>query len=231
MEEHIIVLKELQISVRRDKQIVMKTTTLFRLGAIAMLISVILVAIQDAQYFLGGQQSLDAVGLWVGIFADVVRVLGVFALFAWQAQRGGVLGVIGLVLLVCGSLAAVGFEAVGFGTAAGVFTQQQLTQVPAYAIGTFLLTAFLVSGEIIFGISIYLAHQFPKYAGVLLALVGVLHYLTGPVALTRPVYAILSVAVYAWLGWALYRGGSAVSLEPAPTTPEAALSFRPFNKT
>lgn len=175
-----------------------------------MLSSVILVAIQDAQYFLGGQQPLDTFGFEVGIAAGAFRVLGVFALFAWQAQRGGVLGVIGLVLLGCGSLTAVGYQAVGFGTAGGVLTQQQLAQVPAYAIGNFLLTAFLVPGEILFGISIHLARVFPKYAGILLAVVGVLHYLTGPVALTRPVYAILSVVVYAWLGRALLRGESEV---------------------
>jgi hypothetical protein len=61
-----------------------------------------------------------------------------------------------------------------------------------------------VAGLIAFGISIYRAQVFPKYAGVLLILVGLLQPLTGPLAFTRPIYAVCYFVAWAWLGWTLY---------------------------
>jgi hypothetical protein len=193
----------------------MKSTTLFMLGGIALLLSTLLVAIQDLQYFVSGAQ-LSTVALWVGILADALRVLGLVALFARQAQRGGMLGLIGYILLTWGVIAAVGFEAVQLGVAAGAVTNAQLAQVSSYDLGNTLLIAFLVAGEILFGVSIYLAGVYPKFAGALLALVGILHYLTGPVAFTRPIYALLSVVAYAWLGWLLITNRRAMAQEAAP---------------
>jgi hypothetical protein len=45
---------------------------------------------------------------------------------------------------------------------------------------------------------------FPKYAGALLVLLGLIQPLTGSLALTRPIYAICYFIAWAWLGWALY---------------------------
>src|SRR5215208_135824 len=181
----------------------MKTTPLFRLGGIAILLSAILVGIFDLSYFLSGEQSPSTFLLWIGIIIDTLRVLGLGALFARQAQRGGILGLIGYVLLVCGGLAGIGFWAVQFGVSAGVISDAQLAQVSSYALGSAILLWSPELGEVAFGISILRAQVFPKYTGTLLILVGVLHYLTGPLAFSLPIYVILSVVVYAWLGWLL----------------------------
>jgi hypothetical protein len=39
---------------------------------------------------------------------------------------------------------------------------------------------------------------------VLLVLTAVIQLLAGPLAFTRPIFAVLAVASWAWLGWALY---------------------------
>lgn len=194
----------------------MNPRTLFQLGGLALVVSALMFGLTDILYFLSGEQPQTTFGLWVGIVGSGFRVLGVFALFARQSQRGGIPGLIGMILLVWGSMTAVGFQAVLLGVSAGAFSNQQLAQVQSYAFASTLLTGFLVLGEIVLGASIYLAQVFPKYAGALLVLVGVLHFLTGPLAFTRPIYAICSVAAYIWLGWILLRDTRELARETVP---------------
>jgi hypothetical protein len=183
----------------------MKTTTLFQLGGIAVLLSAILTGIGRLIYFLSGQPALEPVPLiWRGIFAGALMVLGLGPLFARQAQQGGILGLVGYVFLVLATLYFVASDAVVLGVAAGVISAEQIAQVPSYALADSILLWIWVAGLIAFGISIYRAQVFPKYAGVLLVLVGLLQLLTGPLAFTRPIYAICYFIAWAWLGWALY---------------------------
>jgi len=182
-----------------------KTTTLFQLGGIAILLSAILAAMGNLMYFLSGQPDAPTTqGLWVAIFGDAFLVLGLGALFARQAQRGGVLGLAGYVLLMLASLYFVGSEAVSLGVAAGAISNEQAVQVPAYSLANSIFPWFWTAGLILFGISIYRAQVFPRYAGVLLILTALIQQLTGPLAFTRPIFAILAVTSWAWLGWVLY---------------------------
>ena len=183
----------------------MRTTTLFQLGGIAVLLSAILAAIGNLMYFLSGQPDAPTTqGLWTAIFGDVFLVLGLGALFARQAQRGGVLGLAGYVLLMLASLYFVGSEAVSMGVAAGAISNEQTAQVSAYSLANSIFPWFWTAGLIVFGISIYRAQVFPKYAGVLLILTALIQQLAGPLAFTRPIFAVMAVASWAWLGWELY---------------------------
>jgi hypothetical protein len=137
-------------------------------------------------------------------------ILGLGALFARQSQRAGILGLVGYVLLILGSLYFIGSEAVGLGVASGAISPEQTARVPAYALSESIFPWLWFAGLIVFGISIYRAQVFPKYSGALLVLVALVQQLTGPLAFTRPIFAILSVAAWAWLGWALLTDKSAV---------------------
>jgi len=183
----------------------MKTTSLFQLGGIAVLLSAILTGIGNLIYFLSGQPDQQTTLLiWRGIFAGALMVLGLGALFARQSQRSGILGLVGYVLLVLATIYFVASDAVGLGLSAGAISNEQIAQVPSYVLADSILPWFWVAGLIAFGISIYRAQVFPKYAGVLLILVGLLQPLTGPLAFTRPIYAVCYFVAWAWLGWALY---------------------------
>ena len=183
----------------------MKTTSLFQLGGIAVLLSAILTGIGNLIYFLSGQPELPtAQFLWRGIFAGALMVLGLGALFARQSQQGGILGLVGYVFLVLATIYFVASDAVGLALSAGAISNEQIAQVPSYALADSILPWFWVAGLIAFGISIYRAQAFPKYAGVLLILVGLLQPLTGPLAFTRPIYAACYFVAWAWLGWKLY---------------------------
>ena len=183
----------------------MKTTTLFQLGGIAVLLSAILTGIGRLIYFLSGQPDQPITpDLWRGIFAGALMVLGLGAVFARQSKRGGILGLVGYVFIILATIYFVASDAIGLGVAAGVISYEQLAQVPSYALADSILPWIWVAGLILFGISIYRGQVFPKYAGVLLLLVGLLQPLTGALAFTRPMYAICYFVAWAWLGWKLY---------------------------
>lgn len=187
----------------------MKTTTLFQIGGITVLAAAILYAIGNLMYFLSGQPDAPTTpGLWIAFFGDVLLILGLGALFARQSQRGGILGLVGYILLVVANMFFIGSYAVSLGVAAGVFSDEQIAQVPAYGVSSSIMSWLWFAGLIAFGISIYRAQVFPKYAGVLLVLVALLGQLTGPVGFTAPLFAISSVVVWAWLGWKLYSGAA-----------------------
>ncbi|HSL28197.1 MAG TPA: hypothetical protein VK900_03270 [Anaerolineales bacterium] len=183
----------------------MTTTSLFKLGGIAILFSAVVAAMGNLMYFLSGQPDAPTTpGLWLGIVGDFLLVLGLGALFARQAQRAGILGLVGYVFLVLALLHFVGSAAIGLGMAAGAISNEQIAQVPAYAVADSIFPWFWTAGLILLGISIYRAQVFPKFAGVLLVLLSLVQQLTGPLAFTRPIFAVIAVTSWAWLGWELY---------------------------
>lgn len=204
----------------------MKTTSLFQLGGIAVLLSAILTGIGMLVYFLSGQPDLPFTpDLWRGIVAGTLMMLGLGALFARQSRQGGTLGLIGYVCIVLANLYFVASDAIGLGVAAGVISYEQIAQVPSYALADSILPWVWVAGLLAFGTSIYRAHVFPKYAGLLLLLMGLIQPLTSPLAFTRPIYAVCYFVAWAWLGWALYSSAG-LQKEEQPVTRQSAIPNR-----
>jgi len=203
----------------------MKTTTLFQLGGIAVLLSAMLTGIGRLIYFLSGQPDQPiTLDLWRGIFAGALMVLGLGALFARQSHRAGILGLVGYILLVLATIYFVASDAVGLGVAAGVISYEQIVQIPSYAFADSVLPWIWVAGLLVFGISIFRAQIFPKYAGVFLLLLGLIQPLTGPLAFMRPIYAICYFVAWAWLGWDLYSKAGIQNDEQQTTRQGAAVT-------
>jgi hypothetical protein len=194
----------------------MKTTSLVRLAGITILVSAILTGIGNLIYFLSRQPAQPiTLDVWRGIFAGALFVLGFGALFARQSKEGGILGLAGYVLIMLAQMFFIGSDAVNLGVAAGVISNEQIAQVPAYALSNSIMQWVWVAGLLSFGISIYRAQVFPKYAGALLVLLGLIQPLTGSLAFTRPIYAVCYSAAWAWLGWILYsKAGSETDGRP-----------------
>ena len=119
---------------------------------------------------------------------------------------------VGYVLIVGSNIFFIGSDVVDFGRSAGVISDEQIAQVPSYVLSSSIMPWIWVAGLIAFGISIYRAQVFPKYAGALLILVGLIQPLTGPLAFTRLIYSACYFAAWAWLGWELGIFLSAVAL-------------------
>lgn len=193
----------------------MNKTTLFQLGGVAVLMAAGLYAIADIIYFVSGQPSAPtASGLWLAFAGDSILVLGLGALFARQAHRAGLLGLAGYVLMVLATMFFIGSYAVNLGVVAGAFTSEQVAQVSAFNLAVTIMSWMWFAGLILFGLSIYRAGVLPKNAGVLLIVVAIVQQLTGWVGFLAPVFTILSVVVWAWLGWALLREKRAVASAP-----------------
>ena len=201
----------------------MKTTTLFQLGGLAVFLSAILTGVGRLIYFLSGQPAeVMTWDIWRGIFAGAFFLLGFGALFARQSQRGGIPGSAGYVFIMLAQMYFVGSDAVSLGVAAGVISQEQILQVPSYALLDSALSWIWAAGLLAFGISIYRAEIFPKYAGVLLILLGLLQPLAGSLAIVRPMYAACYFAAWAWLGWDLYSKAGIQGDEPTRIQQDAS---------
>jgi hypothetical protein len=195
----------------------MKTSMLFQLGGITVLLYAMLTGISNLMYFLSGGQPITTLGRWLNIANSYLLVFGLVALLGRQVQAQGerergsgtvlLMGLIGFVLLMLGNIGFIAVEVVGLGVTAGAVTEAQIAQVPSYAVVEPMVFWIYVAGEIIFGISIYLtyrAREFPRYAGVVLALAGLIQPFTGELTfVTQPAFAILSFVAYAWLGLTL----------------------------
>ena len=196
----------------------MKTTTLFQLGGIAVLLSAILTSIGNLVYFLSEQPyQPTTLVIWRGIFAGALMVLGLGALFARQSQQGGILGLVGYILVVCSNIFFVASDAISLGVSAGVISDEQTAQVPSYALSISIIPWIWVAGLIAFGISIYRSQVFPKYAGALLVLMGLIQPFTGAFFM-QLIYAACYFVAWAWLGWRLLTDMRVVSREPTPAT-------------
>ncbi len=121
---------------------------------------------------------------------------------------------VGYILLIVGTLFFIGNYAVSMGVVAGIISTDQIAQVPAYSVPNSIMPWIWFAGLIVFGIAIYRAQVFPKYAGALLVLFAIVQQLTGWVGFVIPIFAVLSFVVWAWLGWELLRGKRVASQEP-----------------
>jgi hypothetical protein len=89
-----------------------------------------------------------------------------------------------------------------------MISEEQLMKVPSYTLADSVLPWIWDAGLIAFGISIFRARIFPKYAGALLLILALIQPLTGPLAFARPIYAVCYFIAWAWLGWTLYSKAS-----------------------
>jgi hypothetical protein len=196
-----------------------KISTLIKLGGLTLLLAQLLLMIVDASYYLTGQPTNPTSAIaWVAIFGLIIRTLGIMTAYMVMARTGGVVALIGFVVLVFGEFSSVARMTLSLGVAEGVMMSDQLSQAPSYAAAQVFLPWFFELGQFIFGIAIYLSKTYPKIVGVLIALLGPLAYLTGPLAFTRPIYTILNIIAWVWLGWLLLTSRGISHLEPELVT-------------
>jgi hypothetical protein len=192
-------------------------TTLYRLGGAAFLSFTLLAAISNVLYLMAGEAPLSVAQVWMLLIGQVFWLLGLFALFARQAERGGWLGLAGFVLLVLDTVYATAGLTLALLEAEGVAGSAQFQQAPSVALaGQIFPWAFYV-GAVLFGIALYRGGGMPKYAGVLLALLGAHAFAGGVLGISLPsvIFVIVSFVAWGWLGLSLWLGASAPQAQPA----------------
>ncbi len=193
----------------------MKTQTVFRLGALAALVTAVGIGVGEVIYIFG-LGSVETVAYeWFSIVITIFQVFAVIALYTVQVKRGTILTFIGFVLLMVGLMFYL-MDSVGdLGVLTGLLTQTQLDQ--AGQINSFIVLGAIANwslnvGTIIFGYGTFRAGVFPRWAGILLLFVGVAIILRD-IPGVESMFAVLSVVAWGWLGWALWTNPN-----PAMTT-------------
>jgi hypothetical protein len=166
-------------------------------------------------------------------------VIGLAGLYARQAAKTGLLGLVGFVLLSLWMVVIMGFSFVEafilphFATAAPSFIDAWMKMFnggsSTFNLGAlptvWTLTAPLyIGGGLLFGFATFRAHIFPRGAGILLALGTVLAPVASQLSLAwQPKIAIPTGLALAWLGYALMteHQTAAVSLT-SPLVPTTA---------
>ena len=189
----------------------MKTQTLFRLGALAAILTAVGFGVGESIYLFGDVETVFFA--WIFIIVSVFQVFAVISLYVAQAKRGEIFTFIGFVLSIIGLLLNFMDSERRMALRTGLATQVLLEQ--AQSITSFLvLNAVMywstILGYIIFGFGTFRAGVFPRWTGILFLLVGVVlifRDITG----VEYIFAVLSVIAWGSLGWFLWKN---------PTSPE-----------
>jgi hypothetical protein len=183
----------------------MKTQTLFRLGAIATLLTAIGYFIGEAMYLFGNVQTLFFA--WYFIIVSVFQVFAYIALYAAQAKRGDVILFVGFVLSILGLLYSFMDTERRLAWRTGLITDEQLAQaaqISSFAILNVIGNVSIVLGWIVFGVGVIRSGIFPRWAGILMILAGVFMVIRD-FFIFEYFFAVFSSLAYGWLGWALWN--------------------------
>jgi hypothetical protein len=181
----------------------MSTPSLLRLGALATLTTALLLAVGNLMYFTGLEASPAFV--WVSIIQAMLQVFVVTVVYAAQARRAGVIALLGYSILLIGLLFYLVNSEGRLALAVGFISQAQADQLPQFASLALLdpiATWATALGTVIFGIATFRARVFPRWAGAMLAVVGVTTVVE--IRAIEYLWAALSVIAWAWIGWSLW---------------------------
>lgn len=157
----------------------------------------------------------------VAVLMSVFGAIGITGLYVRQLERSGWLALLGFlmlniwfVLVMCFSFVE-SFILPALATALPVFVEGVLgmfSSIPSAIDLGILPTLWMISGplyilgQVLFGIAVYRAGIFPKYAGALLALSGILTPVGGLVPPEHQPLVMLPIGLaFCWLGYALYK--------------------------
>ena len=188
----------------------MANQTLFRWGGLISIVTAALLVITTIVNFY----PLSVVGQWLFIATAVFLVFTMMALYSAQAGKSGVLGLVGFVLTIIGSV----FLAIGsFVVLARVSGIEEAKAVVKFWSTTVVGSAPLLLGLglILFGIATVRAHVYPRWAGMLLNIGVVLLTITGMstlllqnILIVSGVLSVIALAIASvglgWMGWVLW---------------------------
>ncbi len=194
------------------------TTSLIRWGGLASVVagiliilsSVLLVVLTPYTDFPRQAASPAFVPLQtLGLAGAILMLLGLVALYAYQAAATGTLGLIGFLVAFVGTTLAAGALFTTYAAAWLARTAPNLLagEPPAPLMQAFIAQSVIFGvGLILFGIATLLARRLPRWAAVLLIVGGAISIVEMPMNLPFPVAEVLFGLALIWLGYALWSG-------------------------
>jgi hypothetical protein len=161
---------------------------------------------------LGGDPEYGTVlGSSSVLAAHVVLVFALVGLYAAQAERSGLLGRLGMVLSVVGTILVSGVVLVEIAGASGAEVEDVLGAGLSAALVLLGGLAFLI-GLILFGVATMGAGVFPRWAGLLLIVGDVVFGAGGFAGAAATIFEVVGVlitcAAFVWLGLSLLSEAS-----------------------
>jgi hypothetical protein len=187
----------------------LKTQTLFRLGALATLLTAIGYGVGEALYLFGNVETVFFA--WYFVIVSVFQVFAYIALYAAQVKRGDIFLFIGFVLSIIGLLYSFMDSERRLAWRTGVLTDAQLElagQITSFVVLNLVGNVSIILGWVVFGFGVIRSGIFPRWAGILMMLTGVA-MVVRDLFIFEYFFAALSTAAYGWLGWALWTNPSA----------------------
>ncbi len=146
----------------------MSTSSLFRLSALATLVSGVCIVVGNLLGLLPNPQT----GAIIGLFSPLLGLFGLTGIYLWQREQAGVFGGIGYIVVFFGLALIVGLDY------AGVFIFPRLEENVLEGLMTgptgmiFMVSALIyLVGAILFGISVIIAGVF-SWIPALLFMIG-----------------------------------------------------------
>jgi hypothetical protein len=202
----------------------MSSSKLFRWSGLAFLLAGILLPVSWYIRFAEGDSSNPATvmsALYIAehtmaIIGIILMLLGLVGIYTRQVRESGVVGLLGFLALFTattllgGVLFFEGYVVPAIAATTPSLHEDTLFGVAALLVPTIVLSAFYLLGFLLFGVATVRAHVFPRMAGVLFIIGGIL-YSPGPSQLPWVVYTIgttvLGIAQL-WLGYTLWSAQS-----------------------
>lgn len=187
----------------------MSPASLIRLGGLAAVGAGVLLIISDLADLLIDYENMAeaattfafALSSWAFLLGLVLLLGGLVALYVYQSEEAGVLGLGGFVVAFLGT--ALGIGAAWVGTFIEPFIAVQAPQLLEVeeSPGGFLVSFIILSvGWLLFAIATLRAAVFPRWAAILLVVGVVITFL--PIPLSGIVFS----AAVIWLGLVLFTG-------------------------
>ncbi len=196
----------------------MSSSGLIRWGGMAAVVGGVLFVVGDLLGLLtfGGELAETAatgtffVQQFLFLLGTVLILFGLFGLHASQSEATGTLGLVGFLVAFLGTALAVGATwAQAFVAPRIAQLEPGLLEVPNFAFP--LSFAIFAVGWLLFGIATMRAGVYPRVAAILLIVGAVLTF----VSFLFPASAVVLGIGVAWLGFALFTGGSAPAEQPS----------------
>lgn len=182
----------------------MKTQTLFRLGALATILTAVGLTVGNLIYFFG---SADTVFYrWFAYAVNSLWIFAYFAIFAVQAKRINTILLIGFILLVIGVIFYIVQNTAELGVITGIVTEAQIEKIGP--ISSFVAVDFISFwafplGSILFGFGTIRAGIFPRWIGILMMVLGVTAIFFWDSAFF--IVAIIQSVLWGAFGWASWN--------------------------
>ena len=167
---------------------------------------------------LGGTQEYGTVfGQNLVLISHVAFVFAFVGLYAAQAEQGGILGQLGMVLGTIGTTLVAAIVFMELAGASGVTAAgEALEEVGSLSVYNTVGPLVFLVGIILFGVAVLRVGAFTRWTGWLL-IIGAVLGLLGGIAAVQIIFALGAVvagAGFAWLGWELLSGGGEEAQQP-----------------